>query len=167
MPHMTLSQLPNPAAKKHKEKEKKIHRHGRETATASSGKHLVYELLSTYVHLDNIHLLALMNPQPSLSEIERTFYAALVPCPHTSSVLKAACRTWEDHLWAQISIMCEEKEVMELTKLEGCFWEGGAEGVEKGVKEMSAIDEECEEQDWANEVTETLESLKGIVVTEG
>lgn len=104
---------------------------------------------------------------PSLSEIERIFYAALVPCPHTSSVLKAACRTWEDHLWAQISIMCEEKEVIELTKLEGCFWEGGAEGVEKGVKEMSVIDEEREEQDWANEVTETLESLKGIVVMEG
>lgn len=63
--------------------------------------------------------------------------------------------------------MCEEKQNMELTKLGGSFWEGGVEAVEKGVKEMSAADEEREEQDWVKEVTETLESLKGIVVSEG
>lgn len=63
--------------------------------------------------------------------------------------------------------MCEEKETMELTKLGGSFWEGGVEAVEKGVKEMSAVDEEREEQDWVKEVTETLESLKGVVVSEG
>ncbi|KAF5346850.1 hypothetical protein D9756_010620 [Leucocoprinus leucothites] len=104
---------------------------------------------------------------PSLSENERILYAALSPSPQTSTVLKSACRTWEDHLWAQISIMCEEKETMELTKLGGSFWEGSVEAVEKGVKEMSAADEEREEEEWIKEVTETLESLKGVVVAEG
>ncbi|KAF9448694.1 hypothetical protein P691DRAFT_800405 [Macrolepiota fuliginosa MF-IS2] len=104
---------------------------------------------------------------PSLPENERVLYAALAPSPQTSTVLKSACRTWEDHLWAQISIMCEEKENMELTKLGGSFWEGGVEAVEKGVKEMSVADEEREEKEWVKEVTETLESLKGVVVSEG
>ncbi|KXN92482.1 hypothetical protein AN958_07429 [Leucoagaricus sp. SymC.cos] len=103
----------------------------------------------------------------SLSDNERILYAALAPSPQTSTVLKSACRTWEDHLWAQISIMCEEKESEELFKLGGSFWEGGTDAVEKGVKDISAVDEEREEQGWVKEATEALESLKGIVVTEG
>lgn len=105
--------------------------------------------------------------KPSLPDNERILYAALAPSPQTSTILKSACRTWEDHLWAQISIMCEEKESMELRKLGGSFWEGSIEAVEKGVKEMSAADEEREEEDWVKEVTETLDSLKGVVVSEG
>jgi nuclear pore complex protein Nup107 len=63
--------------------------------------------------------------------------------------------------------MCEEKQSMELRKLGGSFWEGSIEAVEKGVTEMSAADEEREEEEWVKEVTETLESLKGAVVSEG
>ncbi len=63
--------------------------------------------------------------------------------------------------------MCEEKQKMELAKLGGSFWDGGVEAVEKGVKDMSPEDEEREEQEWVREVTETLESLKGVVVSEG
>ncbi|EKM74849.1 hypothetical protein AGABI1DRAFT_80653 [Agaricus bisporus var. burnettii JB137-S8] len=103
----------------------------------------------------------------ALSENERILYAALVPTPQTSTVLKASCRTWEDHLWAQISIMCEEKESMEIGKLGGNFWEEGVEGVRKGVRDVSVEDEEREEQEWVKEVTETLESLKGVAVSEG
>jgi len=63
--------------------------------------------------------------------------------------------------------MCEEKAETEFSKLGGCFWEGGVEAVEKGVKEMSAVDEEHDQQDWINEVIERLESLSGIAVSLG
>ncbi|KAG1772493.1 hypothetical protein EV702DRAFT_1134151, partial [Suillus placidus] len=33
--------------------------------------------------------------------------------------------TWEDHLWAQISILCEEKQTAEMIKLGGGFWDEG------------------------------------------
>ncbi|KAF9448699.1 hypothetical protein P691DRAFT_759710 [Macrolepiota fuliginosa MF-IS2] len=101
---------------------------------------------------------------PSLPKNERVLYAALAPSPQTLTVLKSACRIWEDHLWAQISIMCEEKENMELMKLGDSFWEGGVEAVEKGVKEMPAVDAEREEKEWVKEVTETSKSLKDVVV---
>ncbi|KAG1773373.1 hypothetical protein EV702DRAFT_1181131 [Suillus placidus] len=62
---------------------------------------------------------------PNLPDPERILYVALAPCPQTFSVLKSACRTWEDHLWAQISIVCEEKQTAEMMKLGGGFWDGG------------------------------------------
>jgi nuclear pore complex protein Nup107 len=62
--------------------------------------------------------------QASLSDPERVLYASLAPSPQTSAILKSACRTWEDHLWAQISVMCEEKQSAEMIKLGG-FGGGG------------------------------------------
>ena len=93
-------------------------------------------------------------------------YAVLAPSPQTASVLKSACRTWGDHLWAEISIICEEKASQELAKLGGSFWEGGVDAVELGVQDPSEQDE-ADEGDWENEVSATLDNLKGVAVLEG
>ncbi|RDB21680.1 hypothetical protein Hypma_011219 [Hypsizygus marmoreus] len=103
----------------------------------------------------------------SLPNYERVLHAALAPSPQTSAILKSSCRTWEDHLWAQISIMCEEKESMEMSRLGGCFWEGGLSAVEKGVREVSQEETEAEEEQWSKEVVGTLETLKTVAVAEG
>ncbi|KAG5640987.1 hypothetical protein DXG03_006451, partial [Asterophora parasitica] len=103
----------------------------------------------------------------NLPDHERIIYAALAPSPQTSAILKSACRTWEDHLWAQISVMCEEKQSTEMMKLGGDFWEGGLAAVEKGVRKISSEEEEEEEIAWETEVIGALESLKSISVAEG
>ena len=105
--------------------------------------------------------------QSSLSDQERLLYAVLAPSPQTASVLKSACRTWEDHLWAEISIMCEEKASQELAKLGGSFWEGGVEAVEVGVQDTHPEQNEADEGDWETEVSTTLDNLKGVAVLEG
>ncbi|KAJ3753605.1 nuclear pore protein 84/107 [Lentinula raphanica] len=103
----------------------------------------------------------------ALSDYERVLYAALAPSPQTSLILKSACRTWEDHLWAQISIMCEEKQTMEMSRLGGSFWEGGMYAVEKGARFVSRATMEEEEEQWEEEVRTTLDSLKSVHVEEG
>lgn len=104
--------------------------------------------------------------QPTLADPERVLYAALAPSPATSAVLKSACRTWEDHLWAQISIMCEEKLSSEIGRLGG-FWEGGIGAIEKGLVPITKEEEQAEEEDWENEATNALDTLGGIGVIEG
>jgi hypothetical protein len=107
-----------------------------------------------------------INPfaQPSLPTPERALYAALAPSPRTAAVLKSACRTWEDHLWAQISIICEEKESAEIFKLGGGFWEQGLAAVRKGVHDSLLSDAE---DDWEKEVMGDLENLKDVSVQDG
>ncbi|KAH9989542.1 107-domain-containing protein [Russula vinacea] len=58
-----------------------------------------------------------------LSSAERALYAALAPSVQTSAVLKSACRTWEDALWATISVLCEDRQSEALARLGGGFWE--------------------------------------------
>ncbi|KAJ3988288.1 nuclear pore protein 84/107 [Lentinula detonsa] len=103
----------------------------------------------------------------ALADYERVLYAALAPSPRTSLILKSACRTWEDHLWAQISIMCEEKQTMEMSRLGGSFWEGGMVAVEKGTRTVSREKMEEEEEEWEEEVRGTLDGLKSVHVEEG
>lgn len=111
----------------------------------------------------------LTHPQPTLSDSDRILYAALAPSPSTSAVLKSACRTWEDHLWAQISIMCEEKQSAEMIKLGGGFWEGGVSAVEKVTRKRSAgeEDDDLEEAEWEKEAVGALETLGAVGVLEG
>ncbi|KAJ6546893.1 nuclear pore protein 84/107 [Mycena capillaripes] len=104
---------------------------------------------------------------PNISEHDRILYAALVPTPQTSVILKTACRTWEDHLWAQISVVCEEKQSTEMLRVGGSFWEGGLAAVEKGVRVISADAEEAESEEWEKEVVGSLEILKTVAVQEG
>lgn len=104
---------------------------------------------------------------PSLPDYERVLYAALAPTPQTRAVLMSACRTWEDHLWAQISIACEEKESSEMLRLSGSFWEGGLAAVEKGTKLISEDERAVEEGEWKKEVTAALDTLKTVDVADG
>ncbi|KAK7436197.1 Nucleoporin nup84 [Stygiomarasmius scandens] len=103
----------------------------------------------------------------ALPEYDRVLYAALAPSPQTSLILKSACRTWEDHLWAQVGVMCEEKETMELLRLGGSFWEGGQAAVEKGVRSVSLEIIEDEEEQWEREVHQALDGLKSVHVEDG
>ncbi|KAG6874786.1 hypothetical protein C0992_006564, partial [Termitomyces sp. T32_za158] len=101
---------------------------------------------------------ALSNNVP---EYDRMLYAALAPSYQTAAVLKGACRTWEDHLWAQISIICEERESGEMEKLGGGFWENEMRELE------GEGDEEDDESDWVGRVGRALEALKDVAVVEG
>jgi len=56
---------------------------------------------------------------PHSSFAERSLYAALAPSIQTSGILKSACRTWEDALWATISVLCEERQSEALVRLGG------------------------------------------------
>ena len=110
--------------------------------------------------------------QSSLSEPDRALYASLAPSPATSVVLKSACRTWEDHLWAQISIICEGKQVDELARAcgGGGYWEIGLDALSRIRATPLVPDEreqEKEEKEWEREVVNTLESLATIGVTDG
>ncbi|KAK0184859.1 107-domain-containing protein, partial [Armillaria mellea] len=96
----------------------------------------------------------------------RVLYAALAPSPQPFSVLKPACCTWEDYLWPHVSIMCEEKESMEMNKLGGCLWEGGKTAVEEGVA-FVAEDKQEEEEEWQKEVFQVLEGLRTVPVEDG
>lgn len=104
--------------------------------------------------------------QPNLSDPERALYAALAPTPQTFNVLKSACRTWEDHLWAQISILCEEKQTAEMIKLGGGYWEGGLGVLENMSISVQDADEK-EEEEWEKEATAALETLGNVNVEDG
>jgi nuclear pore complex protein Nup107 len=101
-----------------------------------------------------------------LHDPERVLYAALAPTPQTFNVLKSACRTWEDHLWAQLSILCEEKQAAEMIKLGGGYWEGGLEVLKDLPIPVEDADEK-EEEEWEKEATAALETLGGVNVDDG
>ncbi|TFK22529.1 nuclear pore complex protein [Coprinopsis marcescibilis] len=105
----------------------------------------------------------------SLSDSERLLYAALAPAPETMKVLKQNCKTWEDHLWVQVSIICEEKESMELGRIGGIFWEGDGDlkALEQGVRNVSKLDSEAERKQWEQEAVGALEMLRDVAVVEG
>ncbi|KAJ8474879.1 hypothetical protein ONZ45_g15800 [Pleurotus djamor] len=105
---------------------------------------------------------------PSIPHIDRVLFAALAPSPQTSTILKSVSRTWEDHLWAQLSIVCEEKQCMEMALLANrSFWEGGDSATNQPDNHASDINREEEEGEWEREVVSTLEGLKSISVVEG
>ncbi|KAJ6620333.1 107-domain-containing protein [Mycena sp. CBHHK59/15] len=91
---------------------------------------------------------------PNISDNDRILYAALAPTPQTSTILKTACRTWEDFLWVQISVVCEEKQ-------------SGLSSVEEGVRVISAEAVESEAEEWEKEVVAALETLKSVPIQEG
>ena len=95
-------------------------------------------------------------------------------------MLKSSCKTWHDHLWAKISIVCEAKQVDGLAQLigGGGYWEGGLESVERisaetalptsrEREEREKRELEVEDKEWQQEVVRALESLSHIGVTEG
>ncbi|KAI0668046.1 nuclear pore protein 84/107 [Trametes maxima] len=105
----------------------------------------------------------------TLSPTERALYAALAPTTQTSISLKAVARTWEDHLWALVSLACEERLSVGLASIErDCFWENGLGALEGGAAVLAPreADDEAEEE-WENEVVHALEALSNIQVSEG
>ena len=102
--------------------------------------------------------------QSNLSIAERALYAALAPSPQTLLPLKEACHTWSDHLWAQVSVICEEKESAELGKLKGSFWEGSLGGTSANDVTPRLRQTETE---WEQEVVKSLSGLSSIAVEQG
>jgi len=145
-------------------------KYGPATADDGSGNRHACAPRSTCVSRFHSLLNFVLTPpkKTSLPPYERTLFAALAPSPQTSSVLKSACRTWADHLWAQISIVCEEKESMELARLVA-FWDCGVEKEREGGGGGEVEEEGTgeEEREWEKEVVGTLESLKGVQVADG
>ncbi|KAF8168933.1 nuclear pore protein 84/107 [Pholiota molesta] len=86
---------------------------------------------------------------PALADPERLLYATLAPAPETAPLLKAACRTWEDHLWAELSVLCEARASAALARLApGSFWEGGLEALPaNGAGAKRTLEEEAEEEE--------------------
>jgi len=106
--------------------------------------------------------------QPALSDQERLLYASIAPSAETSIILKSSCRTWEDHLWADLSVLCEEKTSRELARLATAnFWEGGVDNLEKPSLEVDQSQFEHQEEAWAQEVSRVLENLQSVAVAEG
>ncbi|KAI0363800.1 hypothetical protein BV20DRAFT_957521 [Pilatotrama ljubarskyi] len=109
----------------------------------------------------------------ALSPTERALYAALAPTTSTAGALKAVARTWEDHLWALVSLACEERLSAGLAEIEReCFWEAGLGALEasgafgtRGEGENGG--EEEGEEEWEREVVHGLEALGNVQVAEG
>ncbi|KAI0048451.1 nuclear pore protein 84/107 [Auriscalpium vulgare] len=104
---------------------------------------------------------------PRLTDAERALYAALAPSSQTASTLRAACRTWEDLLWAQISVMCEERQTAALARLGGGFWENGLDAVQKDPVASALEDTDDEEESWREEVVETLQDIANASIEDG
>ncbi|KAL5501221.1 NUP84 [Sanghuangporus vaninii] len=117
---------------------------------------------------------------PLLSEPDRALHAALAPSAATSVVLKSVCRSWHDHLWAQVSVVCEGRTSDALHRIGEGYWEGGIEAIERiAAEEASAATftpareqqekraEEREEREWEREAVAALESLTHVGVAEG
>lgn len=108
--------------------------------------------------------------QQNLPLPERALYAALAPSSATALVLKGHSRTWEDHLWALVSVACEERLSAGLTKIEReCFWEGGLGALEHGATTLSdgQAPDAGDEESWEEDVLETLSALSSVQVSEG
>ena len=101
---------------------------------------------------------------PRLSSAERALYAALAPSLQTSGILKSACRTWEDALWATISVLCEERQSDALARLGGGFWEPSGRELGDDVEGEAA---EEEEEAWQADVEQELQALATVQVQEG
>ena len=89
---------------------------------------------------------------------------ALAPSIQTSGILKSACRTWEDALWATISVLCEERQSEALARLGGGFWEPSRRELGEDV-EGEAVEEE--EEAWRADVEQELQALATVQVQEG
>ncbi|EIW52209.1 uncharacterized protein TRAVEDRAFT_156299 [Trametes versicolor FP-101664 SS1] len=105
----------------------------------------------------------------ALSPTERALYAALAPTTQTSTSLKAVARTWEDHLWALVSLSCEERLSVGLSAIEReCFWENGLGALETGAAALATEGaEEDVDEEWEHEVMQALESLANVQTAEG
>ncbi|KAF8905638.1 nuclear pore protein 84/107 [Mucidula mucida] len=99
----------------------------------------------------------------SLPNHDRILFAALAPSNQTSNILRSACRTFHDHLWAALSVTCEEKISMELAKIPS-FWEGT---IDRPVPWLTEEEQDAEDDEWTAEQQTALQGLENIRVEEG
>jgi nuclear pore complex protein Nup107 len=132
---------------------------------------------------------------PSLPPTERALYAALAPAQQTAAVLRGACRTWADHLWASVVGACERKLGAELVRVGAGSWEkdemasSGADGEGEGDADANPAggrqaentemdldqqqnqggnqDDEGEDEAWAEEWRSLIANLETQPVEEG
>lgn len=143
----------------------------------------VRDVRSSCLHLVPL-VLIYHSLQTHLTEAERIVYAALCPTVETAAILlSTACRTWEDVVWAQVSVLIEEKQNEALAVLGGGgFWEGGLAAVEKSGREADKVrdedmdmdrsgspaeDEEFLDEKWRDEMVRTLALLSSAPVQDG
>ena len=93
-------------------------------------------------------------------------HAALAPSPQTLGVLtQEACKTWEDHLWARVSALCEEKLSEGMRLLGPNFWEYGIKAFDTPpVNEEDII---SSEEMALSEVRRVLGKMSELSVEEG
>ena len=152
---------------------RKSHGNGKGTFGGDYGSPYASVLPRTYVHFLFLQPPTLLSgyTQAALPPSERALYAALAPAMTTSGSLKAVCRTWEDHLWALVSIACEERLSRGLAAIEReCFWESGLGALDSDAAsgpDGDAAEGMDEEDAWEDEVIQTLQDLATAQVSEG
>jgi nuclear pore complex protein Nup107 len=97
---------------------------------------------------------------------ERLLHAALAPSPQTLGVLtKEACKTWEDHLWARVGALCEERLSESMQLLGPNFWESGVKALEAPV--ISEGEDVASERAALEEMRRVLGKMSELNVDEG
>lgn len=79
--------------------------------------------------------------------------------------LNSSCRTWEDALWATISVLCEERQSKALARLGGGFWVPSERDSELGEAMWVSVRDGDEEEDvWQTDVELELQTLATMQV---
>ncbi|GJJ14822.1 hypothetical protein Clacol_009090 [Clathrus columnatus] len=101
---------------------------------------------------------------PNLAMPERVLSAALAPSRKTLAILvKEACKTWEDHLWARVATLLEEKVSEGLTALGPNFWDKGNKEPDEGAPSIGTDFEALA----VEEMRDVLSKMADINVDEG
>ncbi|EJD49593.1 hypothetical protein AURDEDRAFT_161152 [Auricularia subglabra TFB-10046 SS5] len=109
----------------------------------------------------------------TLNQPTRSLYAALAPQRRTLPILLAQCKTWEDHLWAHVTVLLEERLDGQMGELKGCFWLTGLDAIRKpeitdGRDDGMDVEEHVQDEAaWKAEVMRELSELSGVSVEEG
>lgn len=135
------------------------------TNVGGYGKRHVLQRPLTYVHGSfsrDISLIFYL--QTNLAMSERVLCAALAPSRKTLAVLvKEACKTWKDHLWARVATLLEENVSEGLTRQGPNFWDiGKNESGENDLQGTADFGASAVE-----EMREVLSKMADINVEEG
>jgi nuclear pore complex protein Nup107 len=103
------------------------------------------------------------NHQTALASSARLLFASLAPSSTTLPTLALALRTWEDHLWARVCALFEDRIDVLLDRFGG-FWNStGIRSV--GLGESKDVDIETNEEDDEDAFEEQIESVLKEVET--
>lgn len=114
-----------------------------------------------------------------MSPLERAIYAAIAPTATTLPALLPFCKTFEDHLWARIIGLVQDKLETELSKVANqSYWESESCGL--GTFEPRKVPDEdmdatselayngaSDDAEWGRIAKEQLIEIGRIAVSEG